>query len=305
MTLLKRAGLLLCALLCLPFSGLATSQVPIWHRPGQSLAPYEAVERLDAPPFEARAELLRIDFVDIGIGDAILIRTGGRSMLVDGGDAPRAPALKRFLASEGIAHIDYFFNSHPHDDHMQGQIALFKAGFRPQALLSPFGRDYKQAEQLELLAAMDEAGVPLIPVSSGDSMSMGQAQLRFLRDERGYAGMVRNAKSMMIHLTFGQASILLTADITGLTQAEMVRQYGDELKADIMKTPHHGYDNIRADFLGAVDAELFITTGSRGASARSEGQLGRLKRPRYYLPLGGITLLSDGQGWFVYQEKME
>lgn len=298
------AALLLCLTL-LPRPALAGSAVPIWHRPGSGLAPYEEVDRLDAPPFSPDAPLLRIDFIGIGTGDAILIRAGGRSLLVDGGDAPRAPALRRFLAREGVEHIDLFFNSHPHNDHVQGQIALLKAGFRPQALLSAFGRDYRKEEQLALLEAMDRAAVPLITLKSGDRMEMGGAQMLFLGDERGYPGMVRNAKSTVLHLRYGEASILLTADITGRTQAYLAQQYAPLIKADIMKTPHHGYDHVRRDFLEAVAPALSISTGSKAACVRSEGQFDRLRMPRYYLPLGGITLLSDGQGWYVYQYKTD
>ena len=53
--------------------------------------------------------------LDVGQGDAILLRSGGKSFLIDTGN--QDSMLKSRLAENGISHLDGILITHPDDDH--------------------------------------------------------------------------------------------------------------------------------------------------------------------------------------------
>lgn len=84
----------------------------VLHAPRENARQY-AAPLVDSHPFEQAEDRLIIDIIDIGTGDAILIRSGGETMLVDGGEAHNAETLEHFFAEQSVTKIDYFFNTHP------------------------------------------------------------------------------------------------------------------------------------------------------------------------------------------------
>ena len=62
----------------------------------------------------------QIDFIDVGQGDAILVRCDGHYMLVDGGKADASALIYSYLKSNGIKHLDYMVATHPDADHIGG-----------------------------------------------------------------------------------------------------------------------------------------------------------------------------------------
>lgn len=80
--------------------------------------------------------MLHVDFINVGDGDAILLRehTDGRtfSMLVDCGDAPKEPLYSKnncksaveYLKSIGVDHLDLLVLTHLHINHIGGLHAL-------------------------------------------------------------------------------------------------------------------------------------------------------------------------------------
>lgn len=80
-----------------------------------------------APPRLAPDDsvVLEVHVLDVGQGDAILIRSGGSTVLVDGGpDAGRMGALLDSLGITGDT-VDLVVLTHPHADHYAGLHALF------------------------------------------------------------------------------------------------------------------------------------------------------------------------------------
>ena len=53
--------------------------------------------------------------LDVGQGDSILLRSGGKSFLIDTGN--QDSMLKSRLAEQGISHLDGVLITHPDDDH--------------------------------------------------------------------------------------------------------------------------------------------------------------------------------------------
>jgi competence protein ComEC len=76
---------------------------------------------------------MRIDFLNVGYGEAIVIRDGSFCMVVDGGSdkeyiyqTPSAIMLFDFLKESGIQKIDRMVLTHIHDDHVGGLVRVME-----------------------------------------------------------------------------------------------------------------------------------------------------------------------------------
>jgi beta-lactamase superfamily II metal-dependent hydrolase len=67
------------------------------------------------------AGTLRVDFIDVGQGDAALVTSPtGKTVLIDGGPHVSARALTEFLRGHVHAPLDLILLTHRHEDHLGG-----------------------------------------------------------------------------------------------------------------------------------------------------------------------------------------
>lgn len=297
----KLSVVLLCLFLCSAASNAEFRVASVCHAPGTSAAPFAPAPVLEKAPFSADSELLEIDFININIGDAVFISCGGETMLVDGGTQSKAEVLKAFFKERGVTGLTYYFNSHSHDDHIMASTALVEAGFPAKEYLGKYAPDSRVPSVKKLQDALKEKEIPYRRLRSLDSITLGGARLVFLQNERPQAGHGVNARSMMIYIIFKANTLLLTADVTGYSLAQVMEDYPEFMKADIIKAPHHGIDRLRPEFIDFVAPELFIITGPDEQGTRLTDQLRKLNMPRYYTAMGTVHLTSDGTSWYVRQ----
>ncbi len=300
---MKKLFVVLLCLILLSASANAEFRVYlVYHAPGTTAAPYAEVPVLDTPPFDENADLLRVDFININVGDAILLSCGGETMLVDGGTLSKAEVLKFHLASRGIDELTYYFCSHSHDDHIETSTALVESGVKAKAYLSKYDADSKIPAVSKLMEALKAQGIPYRKLVPLDSVTLGGATLTFFQNMRTDVNHAVNARSMMMYVQFKNNNLLLTADVTGYSLAQVMEDYPQFMNVDIVKSPHHGIDRLRQEFIDFVSPELFVITGPNEQGTRLTDQLRRAKMPRYYTASGTVTLESDGSIWYVKQK---
>ena len=274
----------------------------ILHRQGNQKAPYEPVDFASVSPFSDEQDLLKVDFMGIGIGDAILLRCGDMTMIVDGGTRGRSLGAIEFMNQMGVSGFDYMLNTHPHDDHIDGQVRMLQRGFKVGEFLSPFEIHYRDSLHQNMVKELNKREISFRKISNGDSILLGEAEIRVIHNDLPYQSMSLNGRSAMLHIRYKSATMLLTADVTGQSQQDLAELNKDILKSQVLLAPHHGYNRMMPDFLAAVDPELVVVTNSRKSVERLEVQLKEKSIPRYYLASGGIHLETDGETWFVYQK---
>src|SRR5712692_3585378 len=71
-----------------------------------------------------RGQQLELRFLDVGQGDAAVIREGGKTVLVDAG---RSARIVLQLQSLGVDTIDLVVASHNHADHIGGMVAVLNS----------------------------------------------------------------------------------------------------------------------------------------------------------------------------------
>jgi competence protein ComEC len=217
---------------------------------------------------------LRIDFLDVGQGDAALVTMpDGSTLLVDGGGRPsfRAPrgeegdgeefepdsrgvgeaVVSEYLWWRGLGRVDYVLATHADADHIDGLNAVLK-NFEVGAALA--GRaPSRDAEFARFAATADEAGVPVYLIARGDRLRFGRfgevtADVLWppAAGPRSPSGDVSpsdapsgNNDSVVLRLGFGRRTFLLTGDIESDAERAIVGA-GDALACDAVKVAHHG-----------------------------------------------------------------
>ena len=107
--------------------------------------------------------------MDVGQGDGLLLRSGKRAVLIDGGSSSQKKlgniVLEPYLKSQGISWIDYAVVSHGDSDHINGLIYLLEESedIRIGTLVLPvMGKGEEVYENLAALARREGAAVVYI-----------------------------------------------------------------------------------------------------------------------------------------------
>ena len=259
----------------------------------------------ETTPFSEDATVLTVWAAPLHKADCTLITLGELSILVDSGTPQDVPAVRAMLRAAGVDHIDIFFNSHPHIDHLGGFIILAEEGFPFGEFITVFPEEESgiASQQISAMRTAKERNIPVVTMKSGDSIPFGDAELTVYRvpDDRITNRMSTNDLSAMLMVRYGDCSILLTGDVELPAQAVLAETC--HLKADILKYPHHGLAVMNDDFLREINpGYVFITCNS----IRSLFGQKMLRDNGYhrvsFTTWGMISMRTDGTKWIVSQD---
>jgi competence protein ComEC len=247
-------------------------------------------------------------------GDAHLIQTDtGKNILIDTGFFKQAEdMLIPFLISKKVKVIDKVFISHPHQDHYAGLLMLLKKGIRiKEAYFNlpdkgvcdyeiPWGCNYK--ELLEYRDFLTKSDVMVLSAKSGDKFEIGTAaSLEILYAYDGINTPVGrtdiNDMSLIMKLTEGTQTALFTGDLNARI-GEYLAKEGNNLKADILKLPHHGTEGAAPDsFFEAVSPKVAMVPSPAllwcsARSARMKKWVESKKIPTYVNGFAGHVIVK-------------
>jgi beta-lactamase superfamily II metal-dependent hydrolase len=119
----------------------------------------------------AGARPLVIDFLDIGQGDSILIRSPeGKTALVDAG--PSRDAATKLLKRKGITALDIVIVSHHHSDHYGGMDQVIR-NFKPKYFMAT-GSSHTTKNYLKLLQTVRAEGTTAVaPTAKPRKIELG------------------------------------------------------------------------------------------------------------------------------------
>lgn len=190
-----------------------------------------------------RGHGLRLDFLDVGQGDAALIRTpGGHAILVDAGpnlegaDAGRRVVVP-FLADAGVTRLDAAVLSHAHLDHFGGMAAVLDRV--PSPFLFEPGEAVADSAYLHTLDAAAADGVGWAPLRAGDTLRVDGVTLIVLHPDTSWAewGLDLNEDSAVLLLEWGRFTALLSGDAGFRAEQRLAGHVG---RVDLLKVGHHG-----------------------------------------------------------------
>jgi competence protein ComEC len=222
-------------------------------------------------PFPASSsKTLKLTFLDVGQGDSILVEfPGQKKMLVDGGGVPDGTfdigehVVSPFLWRKGIKTIDYLVLTHAHPDHLNG-LKSVAANFRVANFWESFSPPQNAVYQ-ELLASL-KPDVRKTRVFRGFTHKEAGIRIEALhpQDSTPYVREASNEESLVLQISQGQVSFLLTADVGSDSELEIIRNFPD-LTAQVLKSPHHGSrTSSTLPFLERIQPQVVIISAGRG-----------------------------------------
>lgn len=205
-----------------------------------------------------QSSTLKVHFLSVGKADCILIQDpSGSNMLIDTGDDNDAAYIYSYLIKYGVRTIDYLVLTHPHNDHI-GSADMVINNFDVQKVV------VASLNQMELYlnayTAIKEKKINLIEADTKATYELGQSSFRFIgpvnledSDSAPDSDSALNNLSVVTQITYGESTFLFTGDILKDAEEALVETYGDQLKSDVLKVPHHGSNtSTKKAFLKAV-----------------------------------------------------
>lgn len=250
---------------------------------------------------------LKVTFIDVGQGEAVLIQLpDGKTMLVDGGGVfgdfdIGESVVAPYLWDQGIEKIDYLVPTHSDNDHIEGLFYVLKemkAGAVWTNSFIPFKTRLINFENL--------ANKKKVPIVDQNILSNSfNIKIEKYHPTKEYTlnnfERKENNFSTVFKLSYGLVSFLFTSDIEKEAEEYLVKKYGHELQATILKVPHHGSKTSSThSFLNAVKPAVgIISVGALNSYHHPAKQtLERYKKNNIKIFRtdlnGAITITTDG-----------
>ena len=195
--------------------------------------------------------------VNVGKGDAIIIRTDGCTALIDTGKGYACGRLRRAFEELDIDRLDAVFITHVDSDHIEGLQYIAESGIHVDAwYASPYFFEYKEKKH-----PLNRLEVDVTWLESGDVISIGEGRFTVLAPI-AKSEEEENDNSLVMMFTSPDGSILLTGDIEYPAE-EALLSTDAELKCDILKVSNHGDgDATSAEFIRRASPDYAVISTS-------------------------------------------
>ena len=194
---------------------------------------------------------------EVGQGDGFVVATGspGEAVVIDTG--PEPSVMDRCLDRLRVERVPLLILTHLHADHVDGLAGVLD-GRTVGALGVGPGRQPSAAWTTVLRHAAD-ADIPVSNLVLGSRLAIGRLTVTVLGPDaaRVSSFLGPNDESVVVMIETGSARMLFTGDIEDAGQRALVTS-GADLRADVLKIPHHGSATLRPDFMAAVGARLVL-----------------------------------------------
>jgi competence protein ComEC len=212
--------------------------------------------------------------------------------------------LVEYLKKNNIKTIDKIFISHAHKDHYEGIIDVINAGIKIDSVYfnvpdkevcdteKPWGCDYEHVNST--IRYIQKQGISVVKLNMGDTFyPVDKAVMKVIAVYDGKNTPIGrtdiNDTSAIMKLSYGRTSVLFTGDLN-LSLSNYLVKNSNELKADILKVPHHGTEGVASnDFFDAVSPKLALVPAPKDLWLSD-----RSKRIRDYFLNKNIPVIVSG-----------
>lgn len=299
---------------------LAVVTVSLWA--GVAVRTVKPVEEV-VKKAEAKAldQFMAIDFIDVGQGNSILIRTPGargKTILIDGGKSAGmyssfdagVQVVLPFLRAQGVKRLDQVIMTHTHDDHVGGLVAVLEEEeIGIKEVVEP-GMPATTGVYRRFLSQIKRRGIKYTQAKAGMVLDWGDSVMaQIISPKAEYKAAPINNSSVVIRVVHDKVSFLLTGDAEKEAEEDML-SYGKALESDIIQVPHHGGETSSfPDYLALIRPRVAIfMVGLNNKFGHPKAEVvkryekvgARVYRTDFN---GTITVISNGTRYEVLTEK--
>ena len=248
-----------------------------------------------------RVSYLRVDFLDVDQGDAILVTSpSGIQMLIDAGKDRSVLRALGDVMDFSDRKIDVVVATHPDADHIGGFPDVFDRYDVDLIVGVNASSGTKIYENFKTKVAGEDANT--INAERGMTINFGAGVLAQVLFPYADTTITGNDASVIIKIIYEDAEVLLTGDAGRGVEEHLVLLERNLLESDILKVGHHGSKTSTSQiFLETVKPIIsIISAGENNRYGHPHGEVTNLLTS-VGVPYvgtykeGTVTLLSDGQ----------
>lgn len=261
------------------------------------------VETIEVPIQSSQEEInsilgnLEVHFIDVGQGDATLIISDDKSLLIDGGSSSTKDSLSIYIEEQGISHLDYVVGTHADADHVGGLHNILTNFPTETILLSEL--DKNSDNVIDILETMESKHYTNTTPIVGDTYPLGDASFTIVSPNIEYSESDDNSISLL--LTHGDNSFLFTGDCQKESENDMLIT-NQTIQADVYKVGNHGSNSSNSNyFLQKIKPTYaVISCGKENSNGYPNSEPLDLLRDMDVALFrtdeqGSITVISDGE----------
>lgn len=252
------------------------------------------------------AGTLQVSVLDVGQGDAILIRSPvGKTMLVDAGDTDAGSRVVADLQTAGVTGLDAAVATHAHADHIGGYQAIL-SHFTVGTFYDP-GYPATSSTYEKMLTTIGQKRIRFVTPTAGQTIDLDpNVWIDVISPDGNNTGEIHD-NMLVLRMKYGTVSFLLAGDMPDTLEQRIASSLQP---TTILKVGHHGSQtSSSAAFLAATRPKVAIISVGAGNSYGhpAAGTLSRLRAigaTVYRTDRDGtVTVTTDGNTYSVTTGK--
>lgn len=213
---------------------------------------------------------MRVVVMDVGRGQAVLLKRGSNGLLMDSGVAPFAETLLRRIEIHGVIDLDYFMVSHLHPDHVGGYFRIRER--YPEAEIIGNGhpladRHRSSVERLYDVALRRDPRWRVM--GAGDELSWQGVTIKALWPA-AFADQNLNRHSLVLEISYGKSRLLVMGDAGDYVERRLLEQGAVQGPVSVLISGHHG-------LAGSADPQFLARVRPRVAVIPASWKVPRLQ----------------------------
>ena len=206
---------------------------------------------------------LTIIFLGVGQGDStLIIFPNQKTMLIDGGERGQSDTIISILEEYNIEKINSVVATHPHTDHIGGLLGIIQNV--PIDKIYDSGQEHNTQTFENYLDLIESKRIPFNLARENNEIDDldSKVDIKILNPPEPLfvgTGNDINDNSIVLKLSYGNFSILMTGDIGEIPEERLVVNNENIKNIDILKVPHHGSKfSSTIEFLHSVNPQIAI-----------------------------------------------
>lgn len=188
----------------------------------------------------AASNNMKVNYIDVGQSDCVLIQQGGKNLLIDAGDVGDGARIVTYLKSKKVRKLDYLIATHPHADHIGGMEDVLDSFQVGKIIMSK--KTHTTQTFVNLIKKIEKKGMKITEAKPGDSYPLGKAVFTILAPNGYDYGSNINNYSVSLRMVYKKKSFMFVGDCEKDAIADIMNGT-QKLKSDVMMCGHHGSAN--------------------------------------------------------------
>lgn len=198
---------------------------------------------------------LEIHYIDVGQGDATLIKCGDDAMLIDAGDNDKGTQIRAYLMSQNVSKLKYVVGTHPDADHYGGLDVVIYNFDCENIFLSDLMKDNRTCD--DVVQTMKNKYYTYTTPAIGSIYTLGDATIQFIGPVKNDYSESNN-HSLVLSVKHGDNTFLFTGDAEEESEKDMLAA-NTAISCNVMQAGHHGSSSSNTEkFLKAANPEYVV-----------------------------------------------